>query len=99
MTTLGAQGKCLGTVRKKDISRRCVPTRCETGPSRCRWKHRGPKLAKTLQREVVRPIGELESEVKTEIPLKKERPTNGLAGLVRNWRVTRVGFRDRTSGA
>jgi len=34
----------------------------ETGPSRRRWKHRGPKPAKTLSREVVRPIRELESE-------------------------------------
>ena len=26
-----------GIVRKKGSSRRCVPTRCETGPSRRRW--------------------------------------------------------------
>jgi hypothetical protein len=39
-----------------------LPAGGETGPSRRRWKHRGPKPAKTLQREVVQPIRELESE-------------------------------------
>ncbi len=34
----------------------------ETGPFRRRWEHRGPIPAETLQREVVRPIRELESE-------------------------------------
>jgi hypothetical protein len=36
---------------KRVISGRCVPARCETGPSRHRWKHRGPKPAKTLWSE------------------------------------------------
>ena len=62
MTTLGRREKCLRNVRKKGISGRCVPTGCETGPSRRRWKHRGPKPAKTLQRKAVSPISELESE-------------------------------------
>ena len=29
----------------------CVPTRCQTGLSRRRWKHRGPQPAETLPRE------------------------------------------------
>ena len=43
MTTLGPSEKCLRNRSKKGISGRWVPTRCETGPSRRRWKHSGPK--------------------------------------------------------
>ena len=50
----GAQGEVSAEpLGKRDISGRCVPTRCETGPSPRRWKHCGPKPAKTLQRKAV----------------------------------------------
>jgi len=49
--TTQARGKSVcGTVPKKGLSGRYVPTRCETGPFRRRWKHRGPIPTKTLQR-------------------------------------------------
>ena len=60
------RGVC-GTAQKRCISGRYVPTRCETGPSRPRWRH-GPKPTKTLQREVVRPLQELESENQNRNP-------------------------------
>ncbi len=40
----------------------CVPTRCETCRSRCRWKHLDQDWAKSLPREVIGSIGEMESE-------------------------------------
>jgi hypothetical protein len=44
------------------ISGRCVPARCETGPSRRRWKHRRPKPAKTLQSEAIWSVKSLSAQ-------------------------------------
>src|SRR5208282_3539788 len=72
----GAGKSVCGTVRKKGISGRCLPTRCETGPSRLRWKPRGPTPPKNLYREVVRPIQELESESQNGNPGLKRKECN-----------------------
>ena len=69
MTTLGLSEKRLRNRSKKGISGRCVPTRCESGPSRRRWKHRGPKPPKNWQKEVVPLSGSWNRRVKTEIPV------------------------------
>ncbi len=64
------------------ISGRCVPTRCETAPCRRCWKHRGPKLAKTLPSEAIWSIPRLGSEIETEIPAYSEILTALLIILV-----------------
>src|SRR5208282_2952107 len=77
----GAGKSVCGTVRKKGISGRCLPTRCETGPSRRRWKPRGPTPPKNLYREVVRPIQELESESQNGNPGLELLPQNSSQSL------------------
>jgi hypothetical protein len=62
MTTLGRTGKCLRDRSEKGHLWELRAHQMRNRPSRRRWKHRGPKPAKTLQREVVQPIRELESE-------------------------------------
>jgi hypothetical protein len=56
---------------KKGFSGRYVRTRCETGLSRRRWRHRGPNPTKTLQRRG-RPAyaGVAIGEPKRKFPLK-----------------------------
>jgi len=53
VTREDGRGSVSGIGWETAISGRCVPAGRETGRSRRRWKHPGPRLAKTLPREVV----------------------------------------------
>jgi hypothetical protein len=64
MTALVWRGKCLSMrPEKRVISGCCVLAGGETGRFRHRCEHRRPILAETLQREVVRPVEELQTEI------------------------------------
>jgi hypothetical protein len=81
----GAREKCPRDRAEKGIYGRCLPIRCETGPSRCRWEHVDQYRLKPLQREVVRPYTRVElGESKTEILAKSVLIEFG----VRQWRLS-----------
>src|SRR5208283_2331375 len=73
----GAAGEVSAeALRKGVIYGRWLRAGGETGPSRRRWEHCRPIRLKPLQREVVRPIRELESESQNGNP-----GLHGLRGL------------------
>ena len=72
MTTLGRREKCLRNRSEKGQLRALRAHRCETGPSRRRWKHRGPKPPKTLQERSSGLYRSWNLRVKMEIPAKAQ---------------------------
>src|SRR5271165_2288023 len=84
----GGRSVC-GIDWKNRISGGCVAARRETDTFRRRWKHRGPKPAKTLQRKAVRSTRELESESQNgNTGLNEGRiPERNPLDIRANWRV------------
>ena len=83
----GRREKCLRNSFEQEHFRALRAHQMRNRPSRRRWKHRGPKPAKTLPREVVR--SELESERQNgnpslATPRYRENTKSWLLGLTQN---------------